>query len=68
MPRKILHHQMPGLNSLIERPLQLRALAQDIEGPHALRVHLQTMDFGARSFHHRSPPSSAGTKRVVVAG
>ncbi|ABA04554.1 integrase, catalytic region [Nitrobacter winogradskyi Nb-255] len=35
-----------------------------LKAPHTLRVHLQTMDFRARSIHHRSNPSNAGTEHL----
>ncbi|MGB3315877.1 MAG: hypothetical protein WBB85_15840, partial [Albidovulum sp.] len=32
--------------------------------PHALRIHLQNLDFRTRSFHHQPNPQDAGTKQL----
>jgi transposase-like protein len=35
-------------------------------GPHALRVHLQMLDFRARKIHPRPDPSNAGTEQLAL--
>ena len=44
--------------------LQLRMAAQDPQGPHSVRIHLQDLDKRARTIHPRSNPSNAGTKQL----
>jgi hypothetical protein len=44
--------------------LQRRPKAQDPQGPHALQVHLQMMDFRTGAVHHRPNPSNAGTEHL----
>ena len=44
--------------------LQLRSAAEDPEGPHSLRVHLQMLDFPARTIQTQSAPENAGTKHL----
>ena len=44
--------------------LQLRAKAQDPRRSHALRIHLQDLDFGARQIHPQSDPTNAGTEQL----
>jgi hypothetical protein len=48
--------------------LQLRTPTEDPQGPHALRVHLQTPDFRAGKIHPQSTPPNAGTEQVVAPG
>jgi hypothetical protein len=50
----------------LHRRLQFRAKIEDAQGPRTLRVHLQTMDFGAGSIHHGFNPSNAGTKHLTL--
>lgn len=40
--------------------LQLRQTAQDPQGPHALRIHLQMLDKSAPALHIRLAPSTPG--------
>ena len=40
------------------------AKAQDAEGPHALRIHLQKLDRRTRKVQPKPNPSNAGTKRL----
>jgi RNA-directed DNA polymerase len=47
--------------------LQLCTQAQDAERPHALRIHLQDLDFGARQIHRQSDPPDAGTEHLTPA-
>ena len=46
--------------------IQFRPQAQDPKRPHALRVHLQGLDFPARTIHIQSEPANAGTKHLVA--
>jgi len=46
--------------------LQLRSAAQDPEGPHTLRIHLQKLDFPARPIQTQPAPANAGTKQLVL--
>src|SRR5690606_6988398 len=55
----------PNSSRKLRRRLQLRPPPQDTEGANALRVHLQTMDFRARTIHHRSNPPNPGTKHLL---
>ena len=45
--------------------LQFRPAPEDPQRPHALRVHLQALDFRARTIHPRSNPPNAGTKHGI---
>ena len=47
--------------------LQFRSKTEDPQRPHALRVHLQTMDNRTRTVHPQPNPSNAGTKHLVMA-
>src|SRR5438270_10584983 len=40
----------------LHQRLQLRQTAEDPEGPHALRIHLQMLDFPARTIQTQSAP------------
>ena len=46
--------------------IQFRTAAQDPQRPHAIRIHLQALDKGARQIHTRSAPSNAGTKYLTT--
>ncbi|MBP6769764.1 MAG: transposase [Reyranella sp.] len=46
--------------------LQFRQAPQAPQGSHALRVHLQTLDKGARPLHRQSAPENAGTKQACA--
>jgi transposase len=48
----------------LHQRLQLRSAAEDPEGPHALRIHLQMLDFPARTIQTQSAPANAGTKQL----
>jgi hypothetical protein len=48
--------------------LQLRPPAKDASRPHALRVHLQTVDKRARPVQAQSAPANAGTKHLMCLG
>lgn len=52
----------------LRRSLQLRPQAQDPQGPHALRVHLQNMGRPARTLQVKSDPANAGTKHCRGSG
>jgi hypothetical protein len=56
------HEQLAQPSRGLPRCLQLRPPSQDPQRPHALRVHLQDLDFRARSIHRRSDPPDAGTE------
>ena len=45
--------------------LQFRPAPEDPQRPHALRVHLQALDFRAGTIHPRSNPPNAGTKQLA---
>ena len=49
----------------LHQRLQLRSAAEDPEGPHALRIHLQMLDFPARTIQTQSAPENAGTKHLA---
>ena len=58
------HDQLRGhLGDFLDR-LQLRPKAQDPARPHALRVHLQNLDYRASTLQARSAPPNAGTKHL----
>ena len=44
--------------------LQLRTQAQDPQRSHTLRIHLQNLDFRAKSIHLKSDPPIAGTEHL----
>src|SRR5262245_19550685 len=44
--------------------LQLRSAAEDPEGPHTLRIHLQMLDFPARTIQTQPAPANAGTTQL----
>ena len=46
--------------------LQLRTQAQDPQRSHALRIHLQNLDFRAKSIHLKSDPPNAGTEHLRI--
>ena len=46
----------------------ISATPEDPQRPHALRVHLQTLDFRAGTIYPRSAPPNAGTKHLGVEG
>src|SRR6202789_1076470 len=48
----------------LPRRLQFRSTAQNPQGPHALRVHLQTMDNRAQTIQPQPAPANAGTKQL----
>ena len=48
----------------LHQRLQLRPTAEDPQGPHALRIHLQMLDYPARTIQTQSDPSNAGTKHL----
>src|SRR3984957_772956 len=48
----------------IHQRLQLRPPAEDPKGPHPLRIHLQMLDFPARTIQTQSAPENAGTKHL----
>jgi hypothetical protein len=48
------------------RSLQLRSPAQDPQRPHALRIYRQNPDGRARTVHHQSNPTDAGTEHLDV--
>ena len=56
--RRALQHSHPRL--------QLRTPPKDPQGPHAIRVHLQMLDFRARTVHPQSTPPNAGTEHLTV--
>src|SRR4029077_13623197 len=45
--------------------LQLRAAAEDPQGSHALRIHLQIPDSPARTIQTQPAPENAGTKHLA---
>ncbi len=47
----------------LRRRLQLRPAAEDPQGPHPLRSHLQSLDIRAKTIHARPAPPNAGTGR-----
>jgi hypothetical protein len=51
----------PSSPCRLHQRLQLRSAAEDSEGPHALRIHLQMLDFPARTIQTQSAPANAGT-------
>ena len=40
--------------------------AKDLQRPHALRIHLQNLDFRTRSIQLRSEPLNAGTEQLEL--
>jgi hypothetical protein len=48
----------------LPRRLQFRTPAQNPQGPHALRVHLQGVDNRAQTIQARASPSNAGPKQL----
>ncbi len=43
----------------------ISAETQDLQGPHALRVHLQMLDRGTKTIQNKSAPENAGTKHLA---
>jgi len=66
LPRRRPRPDVKSHGQLHQR-LQLRAKAEaeDPQGPHAPRGHLQTMDNRTRKVHPKSHPSNAGTERLI---
>lgn len=44
------------------------AAIEDPQRPHALRVHMQMLDFRTRKIHPQPTPSNAGTKHLNTQG
>ena len=62
------HDQLESSPRRLHQRLQLRPAAEDPEGPHALRIHLQMLDFRARTIQTQSAPANAGTKHLTAPG
>jgi hypothetical protein len=50
----------------LHQRLQLRSATEDPEGPHALRIYLQILDFPVGTIQTKSAPENAGTKQGTV--
>src|SRR6202042_2792269 len=48
----------------LRRRLQLRQAAQNPQGPHPIRIHLQSLDFRATQIQNQPAPANAGTKHL----
>jgi hypothetical protein len=57
-------HPLRPMCRPLPRGLQLRPQAQDPRRPHAIRIHLQNLDFRTRSIHPKSDPPDAGTEHL----
>ena len=49
----------------LRRRLQLREAAQNPQGPHTIRIHLQSLDFKPTQIQNQPAPANAGTKHLV---
>src|SRR5580700_11507794 len=49
----------------LRRRLQLRQAAQNPQGPHPIRIHLQSLDFRATPIQNQPAPANAGTKHLA---
>jgi transposase InsO family protein len=58
------HDPAPRPPGRFRRRLQLRPAAQDPQGPHPLRVHLQSLDNRAEPLHPQPTPANPGTKQL----
>src|SRR5277367_1051462 len=48
----------------LRRRLQLRQAAQNPQGPHPIRIHLQSLDFRTTQIQNQPAPANAGTKHL----
>jgi hypothetical protein len=51
---------------LLVKRKNISSSAQDPQGPHSLRVHLQNLDKRAQEIHSKSAPANAGTKHDIA--
>jgi len=64
----LLRHPRPAASpsAKLRRRLQLRQAAQNPQGPHPIRIHLQSLDFTASDIQTQSAPANAGTKHLAA--
>src|SRR3984957_20460619 len=58
------HDQLRAPPAKLRRRLQLRQAAQNPQGPHPIRIHLQSLDFRATPIQNQPAPANAGTKHL----